>query len=72
MRKNILLVILSFLCGWQLAHAVPAYPGRITVTQPDGTKVVLSRHGDEWGHYLTDASGRMVRRDADGTINCLY
>ena len=66
MRKYILLVILSFLCGWQLAHAVPAYPGRITVTQPDGTKVVLSRHGDEWGHYLTDASGRMVRRDADG------
>ena len=47
-------------------YAVPARPGRRTVTQPDGTKITLVAHGDEWGHWLTDSQGRVVRKDADG------
>lgn len=48
------------------AAARPAYPGRIVVTQPDGSRLTLQIHGDEWGHWLTDASGRVVAQDEDG------
>ena len=65
MRKCILLVA-ALLCGFQLALAVPARPGKYTLTQPDGTKIIVSRHGDEWNHFPVDAFGRMLRRDADG------
>ena len=66
MRKYILLTLIAFLSGFQLLHAVPARPGLYTRTQPDGTKIVLRQHGDEFAHWLTDASGRVVREDADG------
>lgn len=46
--------------------AVPAYPGPIRVTQPDGSVITLRLHGDEWFHYLTDESGQAVARGADG------
>ena len=57
---------MALLAGFQLMNAVPARPGRFTVTQPDGTRISLQQHGDEWGHWLTNASGQMVRADEDG------
>ena len=57
---------MALLAGFQLMNAVPARPGRFTVTQPDGTRITLQQHGDEWGHWLTNASGQMVRADEDG------
>ena len=65
MRKCILLVA-ALLCGLQFALAIPARPGKFTLTQPDGTKIVVSRQGDEWCHFPVDAAGRMLRQDADG------
>ena len=46
--------------------ANPAYPGRIVVTQPDGSRITLQIHGDEWGHWITDASGNVVEKGEDG------
>ena len=66
MRKSILIALIALLSGFQLLNAVPARPGKFTVTQPDGTRITLRQHGDEWGHWLTNASGQMVRADEDG------
>ena len=66
MRKHILFALIALLAGFQFLNAIPARPGKFTVTQPDGTRITLRQHGDEWGHWLTDASGRMVRADEDG------
>ena len=64
--KSKLFLSLYFLLTALSLSAVPARPGRFAFTQPDGSTVVLSRHGDEWGHWLTDAQGRTVVKGADG------
>ncbi len=46
--------------------AVPAKPGKIRYTQPDGTVIEIVKHGDEWMHWTTDTEGRLLRLDKDG------
>ena len=48
--------------------AVPAKPGKFKYTQPDGTVVMLERHGDEFFHWVSDESGQVVVRDSRGFI----
>lgn len=48
------------------AHAVVACPDPSVVTQPDGTKLTLMLHGDEWFNYNTTADGYTVVKDNDG------
>lgn len=64
MKKIILSLAMVFAALSMMAR--PAYPGFRTVTQPDGTRIVLKAHGDEWGHWFTDNQGRVVAKDADG------
>lgn len=64
--KKILLALLSLLWLIPLAEAVPAYPGTYPYKQPDGTVIILQNHGDEYYHWITDASGRIVEKGADG------
>ena len=65
MRK--ILVTLALLVGaLYTLSAIPAYPGKIRVKQPDGTYITIQGHGDEWYHYVTDERGRVVAQDADG------
>ncbi len=64
MKKILLSFVLLFVA--LSMSAVPARPGRIRYTQPDGSVIYLTRHGDEWGHWTTDGQGRVVRQDADG------
>ena len=66
MRKRMLAALVALLAGFQVMNAIPARPGRFTAIQPDGTRLTLERHGDEWGHWFTDASGRMFQQDEDG------
>ena len=62
-----ILATLALLSGaLQILLAVPAYPGKIKVTQPDGSVLTIRIHGDEWFHYITDESGRVVAQGADG------
>ena len=65
MKKNLILGILLMLCSFSLL-AGPAYPGRIVYTQPDGTTIGIHLHGDEFHHWATDDSGRILEQDADG------
>ena len=65
MKKKILLSLVLLLTALSLS-AIPARPGRRNFVQPDGSVIALTVHGDEWGHWLTDAQGRTVRKGADG------
>lgn len=65
MKKRFVLGILLMLCTLSLT-AGPAYPGRIVYTQPDGTTIGIHLHGDEFYHWATDDSGRLLEQDADG------
>ena len=67
MRKSIL-ALLALVCAAQVLSAVPARPGKFTRTLPDGRKVTLQLHGDEFRHWLTDESGRVVREDDRGFL----
>ena len=66
MKKRILLALVALLAGFQLMNAIPARPGSFTVTQPDGTKLLVRLHGDEFAHWMTDLQGNVVRQDEDG------
>ena len=66
MKRHLLLALVALFACFQVMDAIPAYPGKIIVTQPDGTRLEVRRHGDEWGHWMTNAAGQMVRQDADG------
>ncbi len=63
--KKITYTLLSLLIA-TAAMAVPAKPGGITYTQPDGTTLTIFQHGDEFFHYTTLADGTWVERQADG------
>lgn len=64
MRK--LIVILAALCCSISLFAVPAFPGLIKYTQPDGSVIMIRMNGDEFCHWVTDASGRPLEMDDDG------
>ncbi len=67
MRK-ILTTALAVALTWVAASAVPAKPGVTrTVMQPDGTKLVLHLHGDEYHHALVTDDGLMVSQNSEGT-----
>ena len=66
MKKRMILALVLLVAGLQMANARPAYPGKIVYKQPDGKKIVLQRHGDEFCHWTTDAAGKVVKLDADG------
>ena len=50
-----------------VASAVPARPGTFKYTQPDGTVIELSRHGDEFFSWTTRVSdGQVMKLSKDG------
>ncbi len=49
-----------------VAMAVPAHPGKVCVTQPDGSVVTLCLHGDEYLSFNTTDDGYSVVRRSDG------
>ena len=66
MRKAFLITFFITILSAACLQAVPVYPGKIKVTQPDGSTRYILKHGDEWGHWTTDLQGRVVRKDAEG------
>ena len=64
--KKIFVSILVALCCFATAQAVPAYRGRITFTQPDGSVIGIRLHGDEFCHWATNDAGQVVEQDEDG------
>ena len=65
MKKLLAILLLLTLSGVS-AFAVPAKQGPIVRIQPDGSTVTVYLHGDEYLHWVTDESGRMLIKDRDG------
>ncbi len=49
-------------------NAMPAWPGLVPFTQPDGTQIQVKLDGDAFGHKIFDASGRRMQVGADGFL----
>ncbi len=64
--KRLIICLFVALCCCGMASAIPAYRGRIVYTQPDGSKIVLRRNGDEFAHWLTNEDGQVVEMGEDG------
>lgn len=64
MRKILVLMVMGLLCI--AAHAIPADPTPVKVTQPDGTTLTITLHGDEFFHYTTTQDGYTVMKNAAG------
>ena len=65
MKKNLLLLAAMALLA-VAAHAIPADPKPVTVTQPDGSSLTLVLHGDEFFHFTTTLDGYTVMKDSRG------
>ncbi len=65
MRK-IYAIVFAAILGCITVFAIPARRGFIKFTQPDGSIIMLQRHGDEFSNWVTDASGRVMQRGVDG------
>lgn len=65
MRKMFAFAV-ALLAAAASAYAVRALPGSYPYTQPDGSVITLTLHGDEFFHWRTDASGQVVVKGIDG------
>ena len=62
------MTVMALVCAAQILSAIPARPDKFTRILPDGRNITLQLHGDEFRHWMTDESGRVVREDRNGNI----
>ncbi|MDR1885970.1 MAG: hypothetical protein LBQ56_06810, partial [Synergistaceae bacterium] len=75
MKRGIFIVVslLALLSFAGRSEAIPAYPGELKHTQPNGAEVVYYAHGDEFMNWKTDRYGRLVDfGDTPQTMYTLY
>ncbi len=65
MKNRIILLAVAAIMALA-ASAVPAMRKVLTVMQPDGTELLIMKHGDENFNYITTADGKLLARDSDG------
>ncbi len=63
----VLFVIGQFLFQVDFAYAVTACPDPIVYTQPDGSRLTIVLHGDEYIHYAVTSDGYTIMTNAKGT-----
>ena len=64
MKKILLMLAVGLLC--LTARAIPADPTPMKVTQPDGTTLTITLHGDEFFHFTTTHDGYTVVKNEAG------
>jgi len=64
--KKIMMGLLLCLLSKAAVLASPVYPRPHQVTQPDGTRLTLVGHGDEFCHYTTTTDGYTIVLAEDG------
>ena len=76
--KKLFLAFVVFLLGIVSIYAVPAYPGLITTTQPDGTTISFYLRGDENFSFKMSEDGYLLALNeenvfeyADFRDNCI-
>ena len=65
-RRFIISLLVAVWLGVGSALAVPAWPGKVQVRQPDGSVLTIRLHGDEYLNYSTTTDGYTVLRSAQG------
>lgn len=59
--------ILALVCAVvSMVWAVPARKTGVTVTQPDGSQIIVYQHGDEHFHWKTNEKGEWLKLGEDG------
>ena len=59
--------ILALVCAVvSMVWAVPARKTGVTVTQPDGSQIIVYQHGDEHFHWETNEEGEWLKLGEDG------
>ena len=64
MKKKTLLLMLTLLMSIN-SWGAKAFPGPYTFTQPDGTRLSVTLHGDEYFSYYTTLDGVILVREGD-------
>lgn len=67
MKRYILTCSLALIATAATVHAIPAKPGKFIKTMPDGTKVEVELHGDEFCHWMTSGDN-IVKQDKNGYL----
>ena len=62
------LCAIIFLISFQNIYAVKAIKKPVTITQPDGSKVTVRLHGDEFHHFQTSEDGYMLKENTKGFL----
>lgn len=65
MPKFVMIALMAIMSTISM-HAVVACPDPAVVVQPDGSRLTVVLHGDEWFNYSTTADGYTVVKDVDG------
>lgn len=63
-KLNMLIILL--LCPITTVLAVRATNDIVTVLQPDGTRLDVLIHGDEWANYMTTLTGEVIVKNLNG------
>ena len=64
MKKSLLMLMMGLLC--LTVRAIPADPTPVKVTQPDGSTLTITLHGDEFFHFTTTHDGYTVVKNEAG------
>ena len=64
--KKIIAAATILLCAAEVLFAVPARPGKVVKVQPDGSRIVIRIHGDEYRSWVTNEAGDVMEMNEAG------
>jgi M6 family metalloprotease-like protein len=64
-----ILLLLLLIDAFAYCFARPAIKTPVEITQPDGTKLLVRLHGDEFLHFVSTSDGYLLKRDQNGFYN---
>ena len=64
--KKLFFTLFLFSCLFSLVKAVPAYPGLLTKTQPDGSAISYYLRGDENFNFSMSEDGYLIAFNENG------
>ncbi|MBQ3766554.1 MAG: M6 family metalloprotease domain-containing protein [Bacteroidales bacterium] len=64
--KKIIAAAAILLCAAEVLFAVPAWPGKVVKVQPDGSRIVIRIHGDEYRSWVTNEAGDVLEMNEAG------